>query len=337
LFLVAGLLIAGFLVVLAAPLLETSLSPFGAALLTLIQNLYRGVLGTVATILALLVLARTRRPTARLSYSITPFRPVFTAAKSYRPRLCVEYKGRVVEDLHTCQVLLHNTGNKTLEDQAVLVSLIGANILNTDVRHEPELEFGSFTWEKLGSERVKYYFSQLEPNDKVTIDLTFEGTINQEDVKVDARGKMLTVEPERQTLKVASLLKPLSAGMIVSSSLVLAAVVVLFTLPPGLIMHDLGEVAYLLWNRFVGISGKPGFLSGLLIGLAGGAFVAFVVSRVKGWWRQLQQVTDDATRHDLTATFVLGIFVFLCLISLLIEIACPGTLLRVLGAVGLAE
>jgi hypothetical protein len=269
--------------------------------------------------------------------SDTFLKPVFTTAKSYRSRLCVEYKGRVVEDLHTCQVLLHNTGNKTLEDQAVLVSLIGANVLNTDVRHEPELEFGSFTWEKLGIERVKYYFSQLEPNDKVTIDLTFEGTIEQEGVKVDARGEMLTVEPERQTFKVASLLKPLSAGMIVSSSLVLAAVVVLFTLPPGFGMDDLTEVAYLLWNWFMGISGEPGFLSGLFVGVAGVVIVAFVLFRVKEWWKQLQQVTDGATRRDLTTTFVLGIFVFLCLISLLTEIALPGTLLRVLEAVGLAE
>jgi hypothetical protein len=333
--LVAVLLIAGFLVVLTAPPLGTSLSPFGAALLRLIQSLYRSFLPAVAVILVSLVVAHTRRPTARLSYSIARLKPVFTTAKSYRRRLSVEYKERHVESLHTCQILLHNTGNKMLEDQAVLVSLIGANVLNTDVRHEPELEFGSFTWDKLGSDKVKYYFSQLEPKDKVTIDVTFEGTIAREDVKVDARGEMLKVEPEQQTLKIASALKPLSVGIIAVSSLVLAAVVLLFVFPRGLSFDGLRELVDLVWNWFVGVSGEPGFFSGLFIGVVGFALVAFIVFRVNTWWRQLQQVTDDATRRGLTTTFVLGLSVFLCLISLLVEIIQPGILLRLLRALGL--
>ena len=113
-------------------------------------------------------------------------------------------------------------------------------------------------------------------------------------------------------------------------------------------MDPLGELGYLIWQWFVGVSGEPGFMSGLCLGTAGLALAVFVVFRVKTWWGDVRAPFKPQTvvhKTDKTpaqvvggscTTFVLGIMVFACVISLLVEIVIPGTWLRVLEAVGLA-
>jgi hypothetical protein len=112
-------------------------------------------------------------------------------------------------------------------------------------------------------------------------------------------------------------------------------------------VDPLRELGYLIWQWFVGVSGEPGFLSGVVIGALGLALVAFVVFRVQVWWGEVkapfrpQTVTHktDKTPAQVVgsscSTFLLGLLVFVCIISLLIEILWPGTLLKVLQALGL--
>ena len=113
-------------------------------------------------------------------------------------------------------------------------------------------------------------------------------------------------------------------------------------------MDPLSELGYLIGQWFLDVSGEPGFMSGWCLGVAGLALAAFVVFRVKTWWGDVRAPFKPQTvvhKTDKTpaqvvsgscSTFFLGIMVFVCVISLLIEIAIPGTLLRVLEAVGLA-
>jgi len=114
-------------------------------------------------------------------------------------------------------------------------------------------------------------------------------------------------------------------------------------------VDPLSELGYLIWQWFLGVSGEPGFMSGLCLGTAGLALAAFVVFRVQKWWGGVkapfkpQTVTHktDKTPAQVVrgscSTFFLGIMVFVCVVSLLVEIAIPGTFLRVLEAVGLAD
>ena len=112
-------------------------------------------------------------------------------------------------------------------------------------------------------------------------------------------------------------------------------------------MGALRELGYLIYDWLVDVSTEPGFLSGLLIGVAGFALVAFVVFRVRVWWGDVtkpfkpQAVTHktDKTPAQVVgsscSTFFLGLMVFLCVISLVMEIIHPGTLLKVLEFLGL--
>jgi hypothetical protein len=114
-------------------------------------------------------------------------------------------------------------------------------------------------------------------------------------------------------------------------------------------VDPLSELRYLIWQWFLGVSSEPGFMSGLCLGTAGFALAAFVVFRVQKWWGGVtapfkpQTVTHktDKTPAQVVggscSTFFLGIMVFVCVVSLLVEIAIPGTFLRVLEAVGLAN
>ena len=112
-------------------------------------------------------------------------------------------------------------------------------------------------------------------------------------------------------------------------------------------MDPLHELGYLIWQWLVGVSGQPGFFTGVLIGALGLALVALVVFRVQVWWGEVkapfrpQTVTHktDKTPAQVVgsscSTFLLGLLVFVCIISLLIEILRPGTLLEMLRALGL--
>jgi hypothetical protein len=113
-------------------------------------------------------------------------------------------------------------------------------------------------------------------------------------------------------------------------------------------VDPLGELGYLIWQWLVGVAGEPGFFSGLFIGVVGFALVAFIVFRVNTWWKKVttpfkpQSVTQKTSQTPAQvvgsscSTFLLGLLVFVCIISLLIEILRPGTLLKVLQALGLS-
>ena len=112
-------------------------------------------------------------------------------------------------------------------------------------------------------------------------------------------------------------------------------------------MDGLRESGYLIWRRFAGVSSMPGFTSGVFVGAVGVALGTFVVFRVKTWWKEVtaplkengiwatigKPATQDLRRSVLT--FSLGILVFLCVTSLLVGIALPGTLEQVLQVLGL--
>jgi hypothetical protein len=294
---------------------------------------------------------RWRSPRKRLSYQIVAPSPVYTMADSYRGKVSVEYTGRTVRDLYTSRVLLRNTGNRSLKNQNVLVQLKGANILESSIHTEPELEFESVRpGDGLGRDRRRYYFPELEPKDEVTIDFAFEGMISLKDIGVGARGEMLKVEPEWEGWKFVSLVATAENVTWLLAGLVSLLAALLFALPFGTGgMNALSELGYLIWQWLVGVSGQPGFFTGVLIGALGLGLVAFVVFQVQVWWGNVkapfrpQTVTHktDKTLAQIVrgscATFVLGIMVFLCVVSLLVEIAIPGALLRVLEAVGLAD
>jgi hypothetical protein len=113
-------------------------------------------------------------------------------------------------------------------------------------------------------------------------------------------------------------------------------------------VDPLGELGYLIWQWLAGVAGEPGFFSGLFIGVVGFALVAFIVFRVNTWWKKVttpfkpQSVTQKTSKTPAQvvgsscSTFLLGLLVFVCIVSLLIEILRPGTLLKVLRALGLS-
>ena len=112
-------------------------------------------------------------------------------------------------------------------------------------------------------------------------------------------------------------------------------------------MDALRELGYLIYDWLVDVSAEPGFLSGLLIGVAGFALVAFVVFRVKVWWGKVtapfspQKVSHTTSKTPAQvvgsscSTFLLGVLAFVCIMFLLVEIVRPGTLLEVFHALGL--
>jgi hypothetical protein len=289
---------------------------------------------------------RWRSPRRRLSYQITAPRPVYTIADRYCGKASVEYMGRTVKNLYTCRVVLRNTGNRSLRNQNVLVWLKGTNILESSIHTEPELGFEPIRPDDdLGQDRRRYLFPELEPKDEVTIDLTFEGMVSLEDMGVGARGEMLKVEPEWEGWKVVSLVATAENVTWLLAGLVSLLAALLFALPFGTGgMDPLREVGYLVWQWFVGVSGEPGFFSGLFIGIAGFALAAFIVFRVNTWWKEVTAplkengawaTTGKPAIQDLRRsflTFTLGILVFVCVVSLLAEIVWPGALLQVLRA-----
>jgi len=294
---------------------------------------------------------RNRRlsPMKRLSYRIVAPSPVYTMTDSYRGKVSVEYTGRAVRDLYTSRVLLRNTGNGSLKNQNVLVRLKGANILESSIHTEPELEFESVRpGDGLSQDRKRYYFPELEPKDEVTIDLTFEGMIGLEDIGVGARGEMLKVEPEWEGWKVVSSRATAEDVIWLLAGLGTLFVALLFAFPFIAGGRDaLNEVGYLIWLWFLGASSEPGFMSGLCLGVAGFALAAFVVFRVQKWWEgvtapfKAETVTHktDKTPTQVVggscSTFFLGLLVLVCVVVLLVGIAMPGTLEQVLEAVGL--
>jgi hypothetical protein len=106
-------------------------------------------------------------------------------------------------------------------------------------------------------------------------------------------------------------------------------------------LHELG---YLIWQWLVGVSGQPGFFTGVLIGALGLALVALVVFRVQVWWGEVkapfrpQTVTHktDKTPAQVVggscSSLVRGLLVFAFVICVAIEILRPGTLLEILQA-----
>ena len=109
-------------------------------------------------------------------------------------------------------------------------------------------------------------------------------------------------------------------------------------------MDPLRELGYLIWQWLVGISGEPGFFTGVLIGALGLALVALVVFRVQVWWGNVkapfrpQTVTHktDKTPAQVVGgscrTFVQSVLVFAFVICVVIEFLWPGTLLEILRA-----
>ena len=110
----------------------------------------------------------------------------------------------------------------------------------------------------------------------------------------------------------------------------------------GSAVDPLSELRYLVWQWFLGVSGEPGFMSGLCLGTAGLALAAFVVFRVQKWWggvtapfkpQTVVHKTDKTPAQVVSgscSTFFLGIMVFACVVVLLVGIARPGTLEQVL-------
>lgn len=341
LILVGVLLGIGLLMALIGPRFESSLSPFCVQVVNSMKTLYTGAGVSFLLWMSTRAVARQLRPNKRLSYEIVSLAPVYTADGSYRGKVSVEYLGRAVENLHICQVVLRNTGNRTLENQGVLISLIGASILKKEIRHEPELEFGAITWDdKLGKDRVKYYFSQLEPGDKVTIDLIFDGSIGREDVKVDARGEMLRVVPEWAGWKIVTVENV--PWLLVGPTLLLAVLLLAIAPGPGLVGR-LRELGYLISDWLENVSAESGFSAGFWLGVATLAVGMFLILRLRIWWGgvtaplktdEVWSTTGETAARDLrksVVALVTGTLVIACIVGMLVTIFFPD----ILKAVGL--
>jgi hypothetical protein len=293
---------------------------------------------------------RWRSPKKRLSYEIVAPSPVYTTVDPYRGKVSVEYMGRAVKDLHTCRVVLRNTGNKSLKNQNVVVWLKETNVLESSIHTEPpELEFELVgPDDDLDKDRRRYFFPELEPKDKVTVDFTFEGKISPEDIEVGARGELLKVEPEWEGWRVVSAFATAENVTWLLAGLEFSLVVLLLAFVPGRGgMDGLRELSYLVYDWLVDISAESGFFSGVVTGALGLALVAFVVFQVQVWWGRITaslraEETGDRTgevaARDLRSSvviFALGLLVFACIVSILIETLRPGTLLEMLQALGL--
>jgi hypothetical protein len=83
---------------------------------------------------------------------------------------------------------------------------------------------------------------------------------------------------------------------------------------------------------------RPGLWSGVVVGMAGLAVAASVVFQVKVWWgkvtaplqpQRVTHTTDKTPAQMLVSsctTFVVGVFVFVCVVGLIIEMLMPGVL-----------
>lgn len=112
-------------------------------------------------------------------------------------------------------------------------------------------------------------------------------------------------------------------------------------------MGALRELWYLIRGWLVDVSAEPGFMSGLLIGVAGFALVAFIFFRVRVWWggvtRPFRPQTVTHTTSESPArvvgsscsSFLVGVIVFLCVLFFLIGIIRPEALPKVLEFLGL--
>jgi hypothetical protein len=110
------------------------------------------------------------------------------------------------------------------------------------------------------------------------------------------------------------------------------------------VLRDLG---YLITDWLVDVSAEPGFWSGFVAGMAGLAIAASVVFQVKVWWgkvtaplqpQRVTHTTDKTPAQMLVSsctTLVVGVLVFICAAALIIEVLVPGTLQRLLQALGL--
>ncbi|HUW08941.1 MAG TPA: ATP-binding protein, partial [Anaerolineae bacterium] len=111
----------------------------------------------------------------------------------------------------------------------------------------------------------------------------------------------------------------------------------------------LRELVYPIYGWLVAVPVEPDFFFGLFIGVVGFVLVAFIVFRVNTWGKKVttpfrpqsvSQKTDKTLAQVVgssCSTFLLVLLVFVCIISLLIEILRPGVLLEVLQALELAE
>jgi hypothetical protein len=109
----------------------------------------------------------------------------------------------------------------------------------------------------------------------------------------------------------------------------------------------LRELGYLIYDWLVDASAEPGFWSGVVVGMAGLAVAAFVVFQVKVWWgkvtaplqpQKVSHTTDKTPAQMLVSsctTLLVGIVVFVCVMSILIEVLSPGTLQQFLQSLGL--
>jgi hypothetical protein len=303
--------------------------------------LWSGLVPAVLSYWILYLVDLLRSPRKRLSYKITPPKPLFNVVGSSRKNVSVEYRGASVKDLYTCQVILRNTGNRSLEDQSVVVQLKGANILQSTIHTEPELKFETVGLDDSPTnDGRKYHFPELEPNDKVTINFTFEGKVFSEDIEVGARGEMLEVECEREGSKTAYTTATAAISIWI---ITLLSMIVLSVLGIGY----LRGLWYLIYDWFLRISARPGFWVGYVFGTVAFATIAFVVSQIQLWWREtttlfkpqmvahLTSATPAQVTNSSRRALMLGLLVFASIICVLIGILFPGTLERILHAIGM--
>jgi len=329
LFSIMALLTVGALTVLISPQIEW------------LKTLYEGLLAVAISLGLTRALAGWRRSNKKLSYEIVSLSPLYTVDSLYSGQVSVEYMERPVANLHTCQVALWNTGNRTLENQGVLLEFAEARVLNTEVHPEPELEFGPITWDALGGDSVKYHFSQFDPGDKVNIDLIFEGDIDRKDVKVYAKGEMLRVEPKWRGTKYTSIAA--IVGVAVWLLAVLAAVVLMRI---SLRLDILRSARSAIYGWFVDLSAEPGFWPGIYVGMVGFGTFAFTVVLIRDWWRtataplkerEAWSRAGEAAAQDLSRSvrsMISGLLVFTCIVATLVAVVAPDTSSRLLRSLG---
>jgi hypothetical protein len=112
-------------------------------------------------------------------------------------------------------------------------------------------------------------------------------------------------------------------------------------------MDVLRDLANLIYGWLVDVSAEPGFWGGFLIGFAALAIGMFFVFRIQIWWGDVtapfrpQTVTHTTSNTPAGVvgssciTFVLGLLVMLCIISIVVGILFPGTWQWVLETLGL--
>lgn len=112
-------------------------------------------------------------------------------------------------------------------------------------------------------------------------------------------------------------------------------------------MDELRELAYLIYDWLLSVSGKSGFVAGFWLGVAALAVASFLAFVVRVWWGEVtapyrpQTVVHRTSRTPAEISrrgcmvFVVGILVVASLACILMEMVSPGMLEGVLQTLGL--